>query len=194
MRRNRPFLVRSRSAKRGDYLRREEGLCPAWRQPGWKRPRIEVGDRHCVRQVADHAYHAVRVDHLQQSALLQRFLIIQVRGERLKATSLKPYRAIVDVIGCLGKSFLGILDMLAGVVIIGIRKMPPCFWASVGSVTHSPASNPSAAAKLRRSAFIGLQPLRGAGYPLARRRAYLRHLRLTCRARYPRSASRCSRC
>jgi hypothetical protein len=45
--------------------------------------------------------------------LLQRFSIIQVWGERLKAASLKPYRVIVDlindVIGSLGKRFLGIL-------------------------------------------------------------------------------------
>src|ERR1700731_1064244 len=106
----------SRSAKHGDHLRREElqvRLCPAWRQPGWQRPRIEVGDRHCVRQVADHAYRGVRVDHLQQSALLQRFLIVEVRRKRLKAASLKPYRVIVDlindVIGRLGKSSLGIV-------------------------------------------------------------------------------------
>src|SRR5580704_8381774 len=106
----------AKSAKRGDHLRREElqvRLCPARRQPGWQRPRIEVGDRHFVRQVADHAYRGVRVDHLKQSALLQRFLIVEVRGKRLKAASLKPYRVIVDlindVIGRLGKSSLGIV-------------------------------------------------------------------------------------
>ena len=61
----------------------------------------------------DHAYRGVGVDHLQQSALLQRFSIFQVGSKRLKAASLKPYRVIIDliddVIGSLGKRFLGVV-------------------------------------------------------------------------------------
>ena len=70
-------------------------------------------DRHSVCQIADHAYRGVGVDHLQEPTLLQRFSIIQVWGERLKASSLKPCRVIVDlisdVIGSLGKCFLGVV-------------------------------------------------------------------------------------
>src|SRR5690242_10064111 len=70
-------------------------------------------DWHSVCQVADHAYRRVGVDHLQQSALLQCFLVVEVWGERLKAASLEPYRVIIDlikdVIGSLGKRFLGVI-------------------------------------------------------------------------------------
>ena len=72
-----------------------------------------MGDRHGICQAADHPYRGIGIDHLEQSALLQRFPIVQVRGERLKAPSLKPHRVIVDliedVIGGLGKRFLRVL-------------------------------------------------------------------------------------
>ena len=75
-----------------------------------------MGDRHGVRQVVDHAYRGVRVDHLQQPALLQRFSIIQLWSKRLKAASLKPYRVIVDliddVLGGLSKRLVGALDTM----------------------------------------------------------------------------------
>jgi hypothetical protein len=57
-----------------------------------------MGDRHCVRQVADHAYRGVGIDYLQQSALLQCFPITQVWSKRLKASSLKPCRVVVDLV------------------------------------------------------------------------------------------------
>ncbi len=71
---HRLFLgLRQRSAKRRDHLRGEQlqvRLRPAWRQPRWQGPGVEVGDRHGVCQVADHPYCGIGVDHLQQSALL----------------------------------------------------------------------------------------------------------------------------
>ncbi len=72
-----------------------------------------MGDRHGVRQVADHANRSLGVDHLQQPALPQRLSIIQMWSKRLKAASLEPCRVIVDliddVIGSLGKCFLGLV-------------------------------------------------------------------------------------
>ena len=72
-----------------------------------------MGDRYGVSQVADHAYRGVGIDYLQEPTLLQRFSIIEVWGETLKAAILEPYRVIVDliddVIGSLGKGFLGVL-------------------------------------------------------------------------------------
>ena len=50
-----------------------------------------MGDLYGVCQVADHAYRGVGIEHLQQSALLQCFSIIQVWGQTLKAARLKPY-------------------------------------------------------------------------------------------------------
>ena len=72
-----------------------------------------MGDRHGVRQVADHANRSLGVDHLQQPALPQRLSIIQMWNKRLKATSLEPYRVIVDliddVLGGLGKRLFGVV-------------------------------------------------------------------------------------
>src|ERR1700730_6157603 len=116
-RRKRPSLAsRSRLAKRWDHLRGEQlqvRLRPAWRQPGRQGPGVEVGDRHGVRQVVDHAYRGVRVDHLQQPALLQRFSIIQLWSKRLKTASLKPHRVIVDLIDDV---LSGLSKRLVGVV------------------------------------------------------------------------------
>src|SRR5438132_12164177 len=104
----------SRLAKRWDHLRGEQlqvRLHPAWRQPGRQGPGVEVGDRHGVRQVADHANRSLEVDHLQQPALPQRLSIIQMWSKRLKAATLEPYRVIVDLIddmlGGLGKGLYG---------------------------------------------------------------------------------------
>ena len=70
-----------------------------------------MGDRHGVRQVADHANRSLGVDHLQQPGLPQRLSIIQMWSKRLKAASLEPYRVIVDliddVLGGLGKRLVG---------------------------------------------------------------------------------------
>src|SRR6476660_6593031 len=77
-------------AKRWDHLRGEQlhvRLRPAWRQPGRQGPGVEVGDRHGIRQVADHANRSLGVDHLQQPALPQRLSIIQRWSKRLKAAS-----------------------------------------------------------------------------------------------------------
>ena len=75
-----------------------------------------MGDRHGVCQVADHPYCGIGIDHLQQSTLLQCFSIVQLRGERLKAASLKPHRVIVDliddVLGGLSKRLVGALDTM----------------------------------------------------------------------------------
>jgi hypothetical protein len=73
-------------------------------------------DRHGVCQVTDRAYRSVWIDYLKKAALLQRLPIIQVWGKRLKTASLKPHRIIVDliddVIGSLGKGFLGSSDTI----------------------------------------------------------------------------------
>jgi len=53
------------------------------------------------------------------------------------------------------------IDMLAGLSPEGIRRIPPGFWAKAEPLSHRLASNPPAAAKLRRFAFIR-STLRGA--------------------------------
>src|SRR6516162_10685911 len=50
------------------------------------------------------------------------------------------------------------IDMLAGLVPIGIRKTPPGFCAKAGSLAHRPARTPPAIAKLRRFARICFHP------------------------------------
>ena len=57
-----------------------------------------MGDRHGVRQVADHANRSLGVDHLQQPALPQHLSIIQMWSKRLKAAGLEPCRVIVKLI------------------------------------------------------------------------------------------------
>jgi hypothetical protein len=96
-----PRRHRFRSAKRGDDLRGEQlqmRLRPAWRQPWRQGPGVEVGDRHGVREVADHAYRSVRVDDFEQSALAQVLVVIQMRCKGLKATRVKPFRVVIDLI------------------------------------------------------------------------------------------------
>jgi hypothetical protein len=73
----RPYLTSSRyflraastkgSTKRWNDLRGEQlkvRLRPPWRQSGWQRPRVEVGDRDGIRKVADHANRRLGVDDL----------------------------------------------------------------------------------------------------------------------------------
>lgn len=72
-----------------------------------------MGDWDGLDEVADHANRGVGVDDLQQSALLQCFVIAEVGCKGFKAARLQPFGVIVDltddVIGRLGEGLLGIV-------------------------------------------------------------------------------------
>ena len=74
-----------------------------------------MGDRHGVRQVADLAYRSVGVDDLEQPALAQVLVVIQMRCKGLKAARLKPFRVVVDLIDDMSRrfreGFLGIVSL-----------------------------------------------------------------------------------